>query len=74
MKIENLNKAVICKGNHDRIMYMIDAIKHMYRDRISLIKEAVSCLSSDSFDELEKVVLNLLEEDKTALEKEIEEL
>lgn len=73
MDIKNLNQAVICKGRHDRLNSLIERIKNS-NDPYSVIKEAVSDLSESAITELKNVVLNLLEEDKAALEKEIEAL
>ena len=73
MKIENLNQAVICKGRYDRLNSLTERLTDS-NDPYSVIKESVSDLSETSIGELKNVVLNLLEEDKTALEKEIESL
>lgn len=73
MDIKNLNQAVICKGRYDRLNSLTERLKAS-NDPYSVIKEAVSDLSEPSIAELKNVVLNLLEEDKTALEKEIEKL
>lgn len=73
MDIKNLNQAVICKSRYDRLKSLIERLKSS-NDPYSVIKESVSDLSETSIGELKNVVLNLLEEDKTALEKEIESL
>lgn len=74
MNIKNLNQAAICKARYDRLNNLLATLQRAEESPYSAIKEAVSDLSETSIEELKNVVLNLLEEDKTALEKEIEAL